>query len=540
MRCALTPVARPLRRPRFRLEARARHGYNKSGFVQVFLLAGSLPMWRGAILGLLLGPGALGVAQGQDAVDLQQALALQRVMQRVIAQVEPSIACVLVSRSDAYQRLGQRPGSDVPGRLGTFDPGSLPKISSEDQIHLRRKLDLADPAHVPQAFGSGVVVDASGLILTNYHVVVEATKIYVRLPGGKAGYADIHAADPRSDLAVLKLLNPKALPLTPLAPGEADRVERGQFVLSIANPFAAGFRDGQPSASWGILSNVRRRAGGPPREEERTKPLYHYGTLLQTDARLHLGCSGGALVNLDGELIGLTTAIAALQGGETPGGFALPMNAGMRRIVEVLKRGEEVEYGFLGINFDEKTGDHGGGLPVTYVAPGSPADREGRLRHGDVIVSIDQAPIRDSDDLFVHLGTRLASSRVRLQILRAGKYPATVDIALAKLHVPGKKIASSLGNRPFARGLRVDYTSLLVQPVRYGPIPAGVLITDVQPGSAADRAQLKVGEVITHVQQRPVPTPEAFYQALAAAPPVLELMLHSNAPQSPGARVLVK
>src|SRR5208337_1788428 len=110
------------------------------------------------------------------------------------------------------------------------------------------------------AFGSGVVIDEGGLILTNYHVVQDATKIYVRLPGGKGAYADIHAADARSDLAVLKLLQPNFLPLKPIVLGDADKVEQGQFVLTLANPFAAGFRDGKPSASWGIISNIRRRA----------------------------------------------------------------------------------------------------------------------------------------------------------------------------------------------------------------------------------------------------------------------------------------
>jgi serine protease Do len=415
----------------------------------------------------------------------------------------------------------------------------MPGLSQTDKAHLKKKLDLADLAHVPQAFGSGVVIDAAGLILTNYHVVQDATKIFIRLPGGKASYADIHAADPRSDLAVLRLLDPKAAPLQPLALGDADRLERGQFVLSIANPFAVGFRDGQPSASWGILSNIRRRAVSTPREEERTKPLYHYGTLLQTDARLHLGCSGGALVNLQGELVGLTTALAAIQGGETPGGFALPINAGMRRIVDVLKRGEEVEYGFLGVGFQERGPEGTVGMPLTYVTPGSPAELEGRLHHHDIIVAIDGQLVHDSDDLFVNLGTRLAGSKVKLRVRRAGK-EATVEVTLAKLYVPGKKIASAPGRRPFYRGLRIDYTSLLVQPARSGRIPAGVLITDVQPGSAADFARLRSGEIITHVNDRRVTSPEAFYQAVPALAGPVTLTLHTYAPQEPPVKTVLK
>jgi S1-C subfamily serine protease len=497
-------------------------------------------MRRGVILAWLCGwlVAAPPLPAQEAGDDLQKALALQRVMQNVIAQAEPSIACVLVSRSDYYQR----PAAG-DGRLGSFDPKTLSQrrdIKTKEALEqLCKKLDMADPGYVPPAFGSGVVIDAAGLILTNYHVVLDATKIYVRLPGGKEGYADIHAADPRSDLAVLRLLNAKALPLAALTLGDADRLQRGQFVLSIANPFAAGFRDGQPSASWGILSNIRRRAVSPPREDG-ARLLHRYGTLLQTDARLHLGCSGGALVNLQGELVGLSTALAAIQGGETPGGFALPINAGMRRILDVLKRGEEVEYGFLGVSFS----DGAAGLKLNSVSTGSPAHREGGLRVGDVIAALDGQAVHDSDDLFVQLGTRLAGSKVRLRIRRHHEngrdeqFDATVT--LAKLYVPGKHIASSMGRRPFVRGLRVDYSSLLVQPTRSGEIPAGVLITDIQPASAAEQARLRPGEVITHVNGRAVPTPAAFYQAVQGLTNPLELTLFNPAPQEPASKVVLR
>src|SRR5262249_56595454 len=123
-----------------------------------------------------------------------------------------------------------------------------------------------------------------------------------------------------------------------------------QWVLSLANPFAAGFRDGGPSASWGIVSNIRGRPVGNVEEMKRIKPLHQHYTLIQTDIRLHASCSGGALIDLKGELIWLTTAMAAVTGGETAGGFAIPIDDGMKRVIEVLKRGEGVEYGFLGIN----------------------------------------------------------------------------------------------------------------------------------------------------------------------------------------------
>src|SRR5207253_2751972 len=126
----------------------------------------------------------------------------------------------------------------------------------------------------------------------------------------------------------------------------------------------------------------------------------HYGTLLQTDARLNLGCSGGALVNLKGEMIGLTTALAAIQGGETPGGFAIPIDSVMRRIIEVLMRGEEVEYGFLGVRFDHDRSERGEGVMVAHVYPGSAADQVG-LRARDLILAVDAVPVRYTDDLLL-------------------------------------------------------------------------------------------------------------------------------------------
>lgn len=180
--------------------------------------------------------------------------------------------------------------------------------------------------------------------------------------------------------------------------GDGGKIRKGQFVLSIANPFAAGFRDGSPSASFGIVSNLRRRAPGPANEADRSKvTLHHYGTLIQTDARLTLGCSGGALLNLNGELIGLTTSQAALLGSETPGGFAIPFDDGLKRIVEVLRQGKEVEYGFLGVSMDRG----GKGVRIERTVAGSPAQKVG-LQPGHYIVSIAGHPVRKRRPVPLH------------------------------------------------------------------------------------------------------------------------------------------
>jgi S1-C subfamily serine protease len=490
-----------------------------------------------SLLSLLPGFSSARASDEDQPAALRTAQALERVMQEVIARVEPSVACILVSRSEAYQRLGLALVTDSPGRLGSFDAEAAERgllargLSETDRRELVRRLDLADATHVPEAYGSGIVLDEHGLILTNYHVVQGATKLFVRLPGGKSSYADIYAADPRSDLAVLKLLDRK-LVLRAIPLGDGGEVKRGQFVLTIANPFAAGFRDGQPSASWGILSNIRRRPAGNLQAESELRTLHQYGNLLQTDARLNLGCSGGALVNLKGEMIGLTTALAAIQGGETPGGFALPLDQGMHRIVASLKRGEEVEYGFLGVRFEPRQAGSKG-VPLSYVYPGSPADLAG-LHPKDLILGVNGTTVHDTDDLLLALGVQLAGAAVRLDVLHpAPRKREQVEVQLAKYYVPGKKIASELGARPFFRGLRVDYTSLLAQQPWQGllpRIPAGVLITDVQSNSAAANAFLKTGDIVTHVQGRVVNTPALFYETTRRVLGPVELTLAGSAP----------
>jgi serine protease Do len=473
------------------------------------------------ILGTLLACGAPLTARAQDDGDLRHAIALQKVMQRNIQQNEASIACILVSRSEFHPRDPQ-----YPGKLGVYEPYKLhlPDMSEIDRDKWRKKLDLADRNTIPAAFGSGVVVEADGLILTNYHVVQDAAKIYVRLPGGKGSYADIHAADPRSDLAVLRLIQPVGA-LKAITFGDADKLERGQFILTLTNPFAVGFRDGQPSASYGILSNIRRRGWLNVKEEDFTKPFHFYGTLLQTDARTNLGCSGGALLNLQGEMVGLMTSMAGIQGGETPGGFAVPITPGIRRVIDGLKRGDEIDYGFLGINFDEKHAAGQTHIQLTTIGPGSPAD--GKLKEGDVLLSVNGQPLTQREDIFLTIGMHLAGSNVRMLVRRAGKERA-FDVTLAKLYVPGKRIASTAVTRPYFRGLRVDHTSLLIQQEpRRQFIPSGVLVSEVQTNSPAERAKLKVGDVITHVNAQRVTTPAAFYQAINEARLPVEMTLYA-------------
>jgi S1-C subfamily serine protease len=460
-------------------------------------------------------------------------VALEAAMQSAIEEAEPAIACLLISRSEKYAKeFDQGPSEDKPGILGDFDVNKVPfqiernRIRVEgDKRKLAEKLDLSNPDYIPESFGSGVVIDdKKGLVLTHYHVIRGATKIYARFKGGKGSYANILAADPRSDLAVLDLIK-KPQQIKAIKLGDGGTVRKGQIVLSIANPFAAGFHDGSPSASWGIVSNVRRRSTKVTKEKDLTKTLHHYGTLLQTDCRLNAGCSGGALIDLHGELIGLTTALAGITGSDVPGGFAVPMDTGMQRIVAVLKKGQEVDYGMLGVNLDLVP--RGKGARLTIVCASSPAAKAG-LQVGDMIVKVNSKDINQNDDLFLALGMAQAGDTVKLVYARTVggvTEQKETKATLVKFLVIGKIIAR---NRPSFRGLRVDYTSLRVQNERGGAIPPGIWVREVKPKSHAAAAALKTGDIITKVNDEKVATPGQFYRIVKRLKGTVQLTLDNG------------
>lgn len=480
--------------------------------------------------------GLVGSAEPDRAAAL---LVLQDSVRQAIARAEPSIACILVSRSGKYRELDPTT-SAVPGRLGDFHPPlvGFRRRRFDAELQAIRNLDLSNPDTVPESYGSGVVIDVKQrLVLTLAHVVRNATKIYVRLPGDRGSWANIHASDPRSDLAVLQLIDP-VVNLKALEIGDGGKLRKGDFILTLSNPFAAGYRDGSPSASWGIVSNLRRRSMGMLSEVEKSdrsrQPLYCFGTLIQTDTRLNLGCSGGALLNLRGELIGLTTSLAGISGGETPGGFALPLNAGMQRILQVLRRGEEVEHGFLGVRLQLPDRKPKGFVQIYDVMPGGPAQRGG-LRANDFILSINGEEVHNNDELFVLTGTYLAGTEVRIVAAPSPRERGKPfqKVVLAKYAVPGPVIASKRPEAP--RGLRVDWTSTLS--LRSTNIPEGVLITEVLPGSPAYKARLRTGTIITRVNDKPVSMPAEFYREMKPRSGTVEVTIRK--PDGQDARIQI-
>ncbi len=447
-------------------------------------------------------------AQAPAVTAPEGAAVLEEALVRAIARAERSVVAIArVRREPPGERLVPELRPNPFGRV----PAAPPKPT--------------DPDFVPHEFATGTVIDARGLVLTVYHVLGEDSDYYITTPDRKVFRARIIGADPRSDLAVLapdesSVPRPLAAEFPPIALGDASGLRRGQFVVALGNPYAIA-RDGQASASLGIVANLARKAPVVPDEADPTgkTTLHHFGTLIQTDAKLNLGTSGGPLVNLHGDMVGLTTSIPAVVGFEESAGYAIPVDATFRRVVDTLKSGREVDYGFLGIEprnlAPEETSAGRQGIRVFRVVMGSPAHRQG-IRPGDLVTRVNGIPIRDADGLVLHVGRLPAEAKVRLSVLRRDQ-PLEVDVELMKYRVRGKKIITTPA--PGWRGMRVDFASAAEDPAHPGAVPAAipdaVAVIEVEHGTPTWEAGIRPGMLISHVERAAVRTPRQFREAVA-------------------------
>lgn len=413
---------------------------------------------------------------------------------------------------------------------------------------------LPPQGFVPNEFGSGVLITdgktgREPLVLTNYHVVrggpvadkpapSNGSDILIWFHDRRRARAAIIAADPRSDLAVLGLKLEgtaiRATDLTPFRLRTVSNLKKGQLVLTLGNPYAQS-RDGSASAGWGIISNIARRPDRRPLPETdpralKQETIHHFGTLLQIDARLNLGSSGGAVLNLDGELIGITTSLAALDGYEKSVGYAIPFDRPTGRIIESLIEGYEAEYGFLGIGPATATAkilqDVGADVDqptaafVAKMVTNSPADDAG-LSRGDVILSVNEARVYDQYDLMREVALLGPAATARLRVWRAReRRERTIPVKLGKWPVVDDEgIIATQTRIPAWRGLMVDYPTARAKHLPYDldRYHRAVLVVEVAPDSPAARRQgaIKSGQYITHVDDEPVTTPAEFHNVVS-------------------------
>lgn len=396
-------------------------------------------------------------------------------------------------------------------------------------------IDPTSSGFVPTEFASGVILSADGDVLTTFHVLDDPKQndYYVWHQGVgrpaivKAAPAQVQAGDPWTDLAVLKIENVRDL--RPITLGDASKIQLGTFVISLGNPYAIA-RDGRASASLGIVSNLQRAAVRQPNKEslaqtdQAPEQLHEFGTLIQTDAKLNLGTSGGALVNLQGEMIGLTTSLASVAGYEQPAGFAIPIDKSMQATIDQLRQGKTPAFGFLGLEpTDLPDAQRSRGLRgaiVRQVLQGMPAELAG-LRSGDLITEIDGLPIDGAAGLFREMSRRPANAQVQMTLLKGNPLTdnfqtKTVDVTLGKKYLALTRPGYSRFPEPNWRGLRVDHGTALPPGQLFGfSRPREVLpvaVISVDPDTPAWSAGLRPGQFVEKVGSQLATDPDTFYE----------------------------
>src|SRR5437868_4517851 len=379
------------------------------------------------------------------------------------------------------------------------------------------------PPQRVEGVGSGVIINPDGYILTNHHVVDGAVEIKVELTDNRTYTAKLVGSDPPSDLAVLKI-DAKNLPTLSL--GDSDRARVGDFVLAIGNPLGIG-----QTVTSGIISAKGRTTGLSDGSFE---------DFLQTDAAINRGNSGGALVNTNGELIGINSQIMSPSGGNIGIGFAIPSNMAKAVMDQLLKTGK-VHRGMLGVTTQSVDADLASSLNlpaarraiVTAVQAGAPADKAG-LKQGDVITAINKQPVVDNNTLRNMVASQPPGSRIDVTAVRNGR-EEDFQVALAELPARSETASEESGNGGATGNERFGLT---LQPLtsemasRYGleANDQGLLVTNIDPSSNAADSGIRPGDLIQEVNRQQVRTVAEFNSAIqrSGARPALILVKRRN------------
>ncbi|OAT60405.1 outer membrane stress sensor serine protease [Obesumbacterium proteus ATCC 12841] len=357
-----------------------------------------------------------------------------------------------------------------------------------------------------EGLGSGVIIDAAkGYVLTNNHVISNATTIKVQLNDGREYAAKLIGRDEQSDIALIQLTDAKNL--TAIKVADSDKLRVGDFAVAVGNPFGIG-----QTATSGIISALGRSGLN----------LEGLENFIQTDAAINRGNSGGALINLNGELIGINTAILAPGGGNIGIGFAIPSNMAQSLSAQLIKYGE-VKRGVLGIRGREMTADLAQafkldaqrGAFVNEVLPNSAAAKAG-IKAGDVITALDGNPLSSFAELRAKIGSAAPGTVLKLGLLRNGK-PLTVPVTLENSGVTttqAENISPSLQGATLSDG-----------DVKGTP---GIKIDDVAKGSVAAQMGMHKGDLIIGINSERIRDIASLRKALAANPPVIALHLLRN------------
>ncbi|MBS7698201.1 MULTISPECIES: Do family serine endopeptidase [unclassified Chelatococcus] len=349
---------------------------------------------------------------------------------------------------------------------------------------------------VQRSLGSGVIVDATGLVITNNHVIENMTEVKVALADKREFEAEIVLRDPRSDLAVLRMKGKGPFPTAPL--GSDDTMEVGDFVIAIGNPFGVG-----QTVTQGIVSALARTQVG----------ISDFQSFIQTDAAINPGNSGGPLVDATGHVIGINTAIFSRSGGSMGIGFAVPAAMVRTVLASAKEGGKSVRRPWFGgrlqtvsADIAESMGmDRPTGALVVAILPGSPAGAAG-LKAGDVIVAVDGQPVEDPDGFGYRFATRPLGGRTSLTILRSGKRSdVSLELAAAP-EKPARDPVTIASNSPLRGATIVNLSPAVAEELSLQGLGKGVVLQELEQGSAAQRLGFQAGDAILAVNGREVET----------------------------------
>lgn len=353
------------------------------------------------------------------------------------------------------------------------------------------------PEREQQGVGSGFIMSKEGYILTNNHVVEDADQIKVKLANGKEFDGKIVGRDSKTDLALVKIEGNSDL--QPLKLGNSDDLKVGNWVMAVGGPFGL-----EQTVTAGIVSAKGRVIGSGP-----------YDNFIQTDASINPGNSGGPLINMQGEVVGINTAIIASGQGI---GFAIPINMAKEVAPQLQKQGR-VTRGLLGVNIQDVTPNlaksfglkEGKGALVAQVTSEGPAEKAG-IEQGDVIVMFDGQTVADAKDLSRIVASTTVGKTVTVKVLRDGK-EVDREVKVGEMEEEGK---AATANRPSHKSLGIAVQNLTPQIARELGLKrtAGVVVTEVEPGSAAAEATIQTGDVIREVNRKPVRDVDDFAQKI--------------------------
>ncbi|MGT3244727.1 serine endoprotease DegP [Yersinia enterocolitica] len=452
-------------------------------------------------IGLAMGPVSSVVAAETASSSSQQLPSLAPMLEKVM----PSVVSINVEGSAQVSNAG-----GIPPQFQQFFGGDSPfcQDGSPFQGSPMCQGGPGSKGGAPskqdfRALGSGVIIDAAkGYVVTNNHVVDNATKINVKLSDGRSYEAKVIGKDPRTDIALLQLKDAKNL--TAIKTADSDQLRVGDYTVAIGNPYGLG-----ETVTSGIVSALGRSGLN----------VENYENFIQTDAAINRGNSGGALINLNGELIGINTAILAPDGGNIGIGFAIPSNMVKNLTSQMVEFGQvkRGELGIMGTELNSELAkamkvDAQKGAFISQVLPKSAAAKAG-IKAGDVIVSMNGKAINSFAGFRAEIGTLPVGSKMTLGLLRDGK-PVNVEVTLEQ----SSQTQVDSGNL---------YTGIEGAELSNSDVSGkkGVKVDSVKPGTAAARIGLKKGDVIMGVNQQPVQNLGELRKILDTKPSVLALSI---------------